>query len=374
VEDVARANNQFAFDLYGRIGRDHPGNFSFSPAGLSSALALVAAGARGETQDEMWRVLRGPDGEARTRPAYRDLLRGLTGPGAKDGGHRFQLVNRLWGQAGCAFTPEFLDTADDVYRAGAQHVGFRDDPAAARRQINGWVREQTAGKVRDFLPDGAVGPDTRLVLTNVVSFQAAWESPFDRAYTRPASFRVTPKVEVKVPTMSQELTVAHADVGEATLVEVPYAGGETAMLIVRPNGPGGLDGLEGSFSADKLAGWRKALKEREVILALPRFSTGTTVELTAALGALGMKLPFGAGADFTGMCGRGMALQLSEVIHQAAVTVDEEGTEATAASAITAGGLSMPAVVRVDQPFAFLIVHKPTGEILFLGRVVNPAD
>jgi serpin B len=369
VSDAVAVNNRFAFDLYAHVRQADAGNLAFSPASLTPALMMVSAGARGETCDEIAKVLRLPYTEAQMRPAFHDFLGRLTAPGQK-AEQPLSMANRLWGQAGLPFEPDFIRVAETAYRSGLQTVKFQSDPAAARREVNAWVTEQTRGKVTDLLSPEAVNTETRLILTNAIYLKAEWESPFPSDHTRDATFHLDKDRPVSVPMMVQRATFPLAVGDDADVLELPYKSGDLAMLVVLPKGDG-LAALEQSLSAEKLDGWRKALEPRDVMVALPRFRCETKLDLADTLSAMGMRLAFTTHADFSGICSAD-SLHVSNVAHQTVLAVNEAGTEATAATGVVVASRSMPAVFRADHPFLFALIHKPTGSILFLGRVVDP--
>jgi len=309
------------------------------------------------------------------------LIRQL-GPRAKNGcaagdpkaEYRFHIANRLWGQAGYPFQPPFLSTIRDHYLGGLGQVDFAHQPEPARQEINSWVAGQTEGKIPELIAEGLIRPDTRLVLTNAIYFKAPWARPFDPKLTKKGPFHLPDGRRIPVPMMFQnsELKYASLDKEGFDLLELDYASGHASMILLLPKEVGGLRELEAAVSVEKLARWRGALEKQQVAVFLPRFRATADLELAKVLKAMGMGLAFSDQADFSGMTGR-KDLSLSEVVHQAFIEVDEEGTVAAAA---TAGMMlrSLPAVFRADHPFLFAIRDNGTGTITFLGRITNPAS
>jgi serpin B len=373
VAKVAEGCNRFAFDLYAHLLRQE-GNLFFSPYSISTALAMTSAGARGETADQMAKTLCLPVSGEAVHAAYAALQNDLNAAGA---GGAFELVvaNRLWGQKGYAFLPDFLKLLDTSYGAGLEPVDFARATEAARQTINAWVEKQTRDKIKDLLKPGVLDAMTRLVLTNAIYFKGKWAEEFDKKATRDGDFYVTPEKKVAAPLMHQTKHFGYFDGGEFQILELPYQGDRLSMVVLLPKAKDGLAGLEASLSAEKLAEWVGKLHRREVRVALPRFKTTAEFSLGDTLVAMGMADAFDpAKADFSGMSGK-KDLFISAVVHKAFVDVNEEGTEAAAATAVVARMTAVaepPPEFRADHPFLFLIRDTKTGAILFLGRILDP--
>jgi serpin B len=254
-------------------------------------------------------------------------------------------------------------------------VDFAEDKAGACATINQWVEEKTERRIQDLLQPGMLADPTFLVLVNAIYFKGAWENEFDPNHTRDEAFHASPQRSVQTPFMRQCVRFGYAKLDSLQIVELPYRGGEFSMLVLLPDRIDGLASLEQSLSVNVLATWRSRLKEVEVELVLPKFRITYTAQLRQFLQALGMRDAFVASkADFAGIDGRTDRLFLGGVIHKAFVDVNEEGTEAAAATAtVMMGGMPpKPPEFRADHPFLFLIQDNRTGSILFLGRVVDP--
>jgi serine protease inhibitor len=366
---AAASNAAFAVDLFGRL-RDKPGNLFYSPLSIEAALAMTSVGARGETLAEMTRVLHLTDGGAADEVGA--LLRGLqSGDGAR---YQLHVANALWGQQGLPFEAEFLARTRDRFGATLHPVDFAKTEEA-RRTINTWVEEQTRDKIKDLLGPDAVDGGTALVLTNAIYFKGDWTLKFDKALTREEPFHA-PGGDVKAPLMHRAGTFRHFAGDGVRAVELPYAGDRVSMVVVLPEAADGLASLERSLTADRLAGWARRMTAAPGDVALPRFKTTAEFELKVPLEALGMKRAFGRGADFSGILATG-PLWISKVIHKAFVDVNEEGSEAAAATAVIMdrGGPPRPAerfTFRADRPFLFVIRDTATGTPLFVGRLANP--
>jgi len=371
-------NSAFAFDLY-RILREEHGNVFYSPYSISVALAMTYAGARGETERQMADALRFSLAQDHLHPAFNglDLELARRGEGAqgKDGeGFRLNVVNAIWGQAGYAFLPEFLDILAENYGAGLRVLDFTSAPEESRVTINDWVSEQTEGRIKDLIPAGVIKAMTRLVLTNAIYFNAAWSQPFEPDLTADGPFYLLGGGEVDVPMMKQTESFGYASGEGYQAVELPYDGHELSMVVLIPDA-GEFDSFEGALDAGRVDEIVGDISYRQVALTLPRFEVESDFSLADALAAMGMADAFSSGADFSGMTG-GRDLFISEVVHKAFVSVDEAGTEAAAATAVVMKRLALPeepVEVSVDRPFIFLIRDVQTGAILFVGRIVDPS-
>ena len=376
-DQLSRDNAAFAFDLYGQLSAGD-GNVFCSPVSVSIALAMTSAGARGETAAEIEAALHFTLPQDRLHPAFDalDLALSSRGGGATDAERPFQLrvVNALWPQTGYPFLPEFLDRVAEYYGAGLNGLDYGADPDGARLTINDWVAEQTEDRILDLLPDGSISTLTRLVLTNAIYFDAAWTHKFSKEVTRDAPFTLLDGTAVTATQMNQTEFFPYAEGDRWQAVRLPYDGGEVSMVVLLP-AAGAFAAVEGQLGPALLDEVRGALAEREVHVALPRFSFEQGLSLKTALEALGMVAPFDqTRADFGGMADTG-ELYISDVIHKAFVAVDEDGTEAAAATAVIMAGRGAPVDVAefvVDRPFVYWIQDDATGTLLFLGRTVDP--
>ncbi len=371
-------NSEFAFDLYQAI-RERDGNLFYSPYSISLALAMTYAGARGETEQQMADTLRFLLPQGRLHPAFNalDLELASRGEGAegKDGeGFRLNIVNALWGQEDYTFLEEYLDVLAENYGAGLRLMDFVNAPEESRVTINDWVSEQTEGKIEDLIPQGVIDAMTRLVLTNAIYFNAAWQSPFSEDLTRDGTFHLLDGGEVTVPMMGQTERFGYADGEGYVAVELPYDGRELSMVVLLPD-TGRFEAFEGDLDADLVAAIVDDLAYKQVALTMPKFEFESEMSLAKTLVAMGMPIAFSGSADFSGMTGN-RDLSIADVLHKAFVSVDEAGTEAAAATAVVMKLTAVPeqpVEVTVDRPFVFLIRDIDTGSVLFLGRVMNPS-
>jgi serpin B len=366
---VVRGNTSFALDLYATL-RDHDGNLFFSPFSVSAALAMTYAGARGRTAEQMARVLYFPKDDV--HPTFGKLLTGLGGDAAE--GYEIAIANRLWGQRGTAFREDFKGELNARYGAGLGEVDFRSAAEQARAQINAWVEERTKGRIKDLFKPGVLNATTRLVLANAVYFKGAWDRPFLPQRTTDAPFTLAPGRTVPVPTMRQRASFGYFETDTLQALEMPYAGDDLSMVVLLPVRVGGLADLERSLTVDRLADMFARLRSQEVDVAFPKFTFTSEFSLAETLAAMGMADAFTSSADFSGMDGT-RTLVIATVVHKAFVDVNEEGTEAAAATGVGVSRTSMPRetpVFRADHPFLFLIRDRRTESVLFLGRVADP--
>lgn len=364
--------NAFALDLCARLGAG-AGNLFLSPASVAAALAMTVAGARGETAREMERTLHLTVAPEVLHRAMGELLGGRNA-----GGSRLALANALWLGDTLPVREEFVRLVADHYGPGLHAADFGHDPEGARRRINAWVAEQTGGKIRDLIAPGVLTPRTVLVLANAIHFKGDWLAKFEERQSLEEPFHVATGRDVRAPLMRRTGVYGYHDAGSYQALRLPYRG-DLSMVVLLPKAVDGLAALEGSLSPKRLDACLGGLRSREVVVLLPRFRVEARFDLNHALAALGMPRAFDRRrADFSGMVGPPGAY-IDAVIHQAFVAVDEEGTEAAAATAVAMAprSLSMsrpqPPVFRADHPFLFLIRDDRTGLILFLGRVVDPS-
>jgi len=373
-------NSAFAFDLYHALCREGDGNLFYSPYSISVALAMTFAGARTETESEMAATLHYRLPQERLHPAFNTLDTALTSQGSGQGEGAFQLniANAIWGQEGFEFLPAFLDTLAENYGAGLRTVDFAQ-VEAARRIINGWVSDQTQGKIEELIPEGYLDPLVRLVLTNAIYFNGKWVLPFEKEGTRDGPFTLLDGSEVTVPMMSQTAGFDYAEGDGYQAIELPYRDSNMAMLFVLPEA-GRFEEVEATFLAGSVGAIVEDLSAHQVHLTLPKFSFESEFDLSATLALMGMpsafRQPGPGGADFSGMTGR-RDLYISAVLHKAYVAVDEEGTEAAAATAVimklTAALPEATVQMTLDHPFLFLIRDRDSGTLLFVGRVLDPS-
>ncbi len=367
---VVDANTAFAFDLYHELRREE-GNLLLCPFSISTALAMTWGGARGVTEEEMARVLHFPPDQEMLHQIYGAVLASLDA-GNSLGGYRLNIANRLWGLTGYEWEEPFIDLTRDHYRAPMTDLDFVNHPEPSRLEINRWIGDRTEGTIPELLPANSITPLTVLVLTNAIYFNGSWAVQFDPENTEPGTFTLEDGSGVEADFMQVVSSFAGARIGEISILELPYVGGDLSMCLILPDAGLPLRELEERISPETLSAWLGLLEERDVSVAIPRFSFSSRFELSGPLIELGMPSAFGLGiADFTGITGTD-PLFISGVYHEAFVNVDEVGTEAAGATGVVIDRTSVPLSFRADRPFLFLIRDHVTGSILFLGRVSDP--
>jgi serpin B len=376
VSAVAQANNVFGCELYAKL-KGQAGNLFFSPASIHTALGMTYAGAAGRTADQMAGTLHFDLPADRLHKAFGLLTGELNNPPKQGTDPAYQLVvsNALWLQKGYPFRDSFTRLVKDNYGAGLNEVDYAA-AEPARKTINDWVGKATRDKIKDLIPPGVLNELTRLVLTNAVYFKSDWADTFPEHATKAGPFQLGEGKTVSVPLMAQWTHIGYMETEDFQLADLPYKADVLSMTVLLPRKADGLKALEEKLSAKALAQWLGKAKPAHVDLTLPRFKFISQFGLKAPLSQLGMVDAFDPGkADFSGMTTT-EKLYISAVLHKAFVAVDEKGTEAAAATAIMVGTTAMPMepriVFRADRPFLFLIRHRPTGAVLFLGRLANP--
>jgi len=377
---LASDDAAFAFAAYKQIIIAGNTNLVFSPASISIALAMTYAGAAGTTATEMAQALHFSLPPGQLHPAFNALdqtlaSRGQGKLGADGGPMRLHIVNALWAEQSYTFKTTFLDTLAANYGAGMNLLDFISAPDPSRLTINAWVAAQTEDKILDLLPAGSVDSSTKLVLTNAVYFNAAWNVPFDPNDTRDGSFTLIDSSNVTAQFMNAELFGIPAVQGtNFVAASLPYADNNLSLLVVIP-AAGKFTQVESSLDASTLASLVAGLTSQQVRLTLPRFKVETGTSLAKLLQTLGMTSAFIPGtADFSGMDGT-HSLFISDVIHKAFIDVAEKGTEAAAATGVVVTGAAAPSglLVSADHPFLYFLRDQPTGAILFMGRVLDPS-
>lgn len=373
--------NDFGFDLYRKLPKND--NFVYSPVSTATALAMTYAGARGDTQTQMAAVLHDTLGQAKYHPAYNQLLLDLSardiGLHDTDQGQKsvkLRLVDAAFAQVGYQFSSSYLDTLAQHYNAGVKLLDYSADPEGSRETINLWVEAQTEQKIKDLLPQGSIRSSTRLVLANALYFYGSWASVFSKDLTQSGTFHA-PAGDMSASMMHQTLSAPYAEGDGYQAARLDYDGGQVSMIVVLP-AAGKLADIEAGLSDVWLGQLSQSMGQYqgEVQMTLPKFTfTWGTESFADPLKALGMADAFSLPpADFTGMEPQG-ELFISDVLHQAFVGVDEDGTEAAAATAVVMDNGSVPMdpkVFTADRPFLFFIRDNGTGAVLFIGKVSEP--
>ena len=373
---IAQANNTFALDLYAKLAAT-PGNIFFSPSSIETALAMTYAGSRGKTAKQMAAVLHLPPGDA-IHTDLGNFISRLNGrdPQDKTRAYELSVANALWGQTGAHFLPAFTGLLKQDYGAGMREVDYKHDAEGARNTINTWAAEATHDKIQNLIPPGVLNQSTRLTLTSAIYFKGTWAGKFDKQSTQDQPFHLSSSETRQTPTMQRTAEYGYAENNNYQALQLDYLGNALSMIILLPRQIDGLPALEKALTPANLAAVCNALEGKRVDVSLPRFRLTQDLELGDTLAAMGMPDAFDGNADFSGITGKRDFL-ISNVIHKAYVDVNEEGTEAAAATAVVmeAGAVfrpEPPEVFHADHPFLFLIRDESSGAILFMGRMAAP--
>ena len=364
--------NHFSFSLYQELEKK-PDNIFFSPFSLFTVMAMVYEGARGQTAEEIKQVFFFPEDIQLLRTGQKDLLAILNKEPKK---YELRTANALWAQKNFPFLPAYFENVGKYYGGKVTSLDFISETEQSRQVINHWVEEQTNQKIKDLIPAGVLNSFTRLVLTNAIYFKGRWAKPFPKENTAEQDFHVSEEKTVRIPFMHlQEVGFNYAENEILQAVELPYEGKELSMVILLPRGK--ISDLRQFLNSASWQELKKNFRHQTIDVYLPGFKLETKYLMggeNGILARMGMPSAFSeTNADLSGMTGR-PNLYITEVVHQAFVEVNEEGTEAAAATGAIMGvkAVLMKKVFRADHPFIFFVQEKRTGAILFLGRVMDP--
>ncbi|KAL3976833.1 small subunit ribosomal protein S25e [Sarotherodon galilaeus] len=377
MSTISSSNTAFALELFRTLSQTNPaGNIFVSPLSISSALAMVYLGAKGDTAAQIAQALSFSSGEG-VHADFQKLNADINSPSAS---YILKLANRLYGENTAYFLPEFLEATHRYCQADLKAVDFIGAPEACRAEINSWVEQETENKIKDLLKPGTVNKDTLLTLVNAVYFKGNWKNRFEEANTKEMPFKIRQNETVPVQMMYQKKKLPYNYIPDHDLqiLELPYVAEELSMFILLPKESSDpLLKLEKELTQERLNKWtdRKNMEvDSEVVLHLPKFKLEEDYELNEPLAKLGMKDMFCAGrANLSGMNGEA-GLFLSMVVHKAFAEVNEEGTKAAAATGAVIKVESFIADTHftADHPFLFFIRHNKTKSILFFGRFSSP--
>ncbi len=377
---IAQSINDFGLELYASLqAAPGAGNLLISPTSISAALAMAYAGANGETATQMAQVLHFTGDSVATEQAFGTLLTDLNSA-TQGTNNTLSIADALWGQQGMQILAPFLQTMQSDFSGALKQINFQANPSGATQTINQWVAEETDGYIKNLIPPGDITQLTRLVLVNAVYFNADWASPFELNETQTKEFTLPSGTATQVSMMNQTGTFGYMDQGGFQVVDIPYAGGRFSMDVILPDQGNTTSSLSVGQLPANLTSWLGGLQRQQVDLSLPEFSMNTNFDLSSALSNLGMTDAFTPGtANFSGITNPAQnPLYITHVVHQATINVNETGTIATAATAVTASDLvavlAPPASVVFDanHPFLFLIRDDQSGAILFMGQETDP--
>ncbi|MFZ0005025.1 MAG: serpin family protein [Methanoregula sp.] len=380
---IADSNNRFSASLYRTITKENENtgsNVFFSPFSISSALALTYEGARGTTADEIRSVFFFPANESVLRQGFSAINAAIN---QRNAGYTLSTANALWAEKKFAFLPDYTSIAEQYYGANTTDLDFIGQPDASRQIINTWIADRTNNKIQNLLPQGSISPATRLVITNAVYFKGTWEKQFDPNQTTDAPFTKPDGTTVTASMMQQtdeDAAYPYAETEDLQMLTLPYtATNETglSMIVLLPKG-NNLSAIEPYLDPTNLSALEQSASSRRVMVYIPKFKIESQYSLKDTLSTMGMPTAFSTAADFSGMDGT-QDLYISDVIHKAYIEVNEEGTEAAAATGVVMNAAAAypevpPTVFRADHPFVFFIKENNTGTILFTGQVTDPSS
>jgi serpin B len=376
TQTLVDGNTAFALDLYQKI-RVTKGNHFFSPYSISTALAMTYGGARGDTEKQMAHVLHFSLDQSNLHPTFSELQSHFQKI-QEESEFRLNIANALWIEESYKLLSEFLELNRKYYEANLFNVDFKKDPEGSRLKINDWVEKKTEEKIKDLLGEGIIDTLTRLVLTNTIYFKAEWDRKFDANNTKERDFWITEETKTKVHMMTQKSYFGYCENKDLQVLEMSYEGGNLSMVVLLPRKRDGLSELEAQLNTRSLKEWTSNLRINHIEIFIPKFTTTRSFNLNKILVSLGMVDAFSDSADFSGMEPK-KELKISDVVHKAFIDVDEEGTEAAAATAVVMLVKSalppkdLPQFIA-DHPFLYLIRDKETGTILFMGRLTEPGN
>ena len=371
VAEVIKANNQFSIDLYSEISKKSNENIFFSPWSISTAMAMVYEGARGDTAKEIQDVFHFPEDNITRRSSFAKMLNMINKCGGK---YQLTTVNAIWLQKNYPFLKDYENIIKKYYLGEIKNIDFANNPEESSSDINNWISKNTNNKIKHMVSPNTFNELTRAVLTNAIYFKGRWVHQFDRDDTRPKDFTLDSGAKIKVPMMKlmdNDIDFNYVESDKIQILELAYQGDKISMLVLLPRN--NISYLESILTEEKFQEWRSKLKPETVYINMPKYTLETSYPLINYLKNLGMILPFtGPGTDFSGMDGTKM-LYINKFLHKAYINVYEEGTEAAATTTIfTTFGMAMPVEFNANHPFIFIIQEKETGNILFMGRVTDP--
>lgn len=389
AQELVKGSNAFSLDLLRALG-ERDGNLVISPASVSAAMGIAYRGALGETAAQLRKVMRYPFDPERNLKASGAAMATMSFSAS---GRDLRTVNALWLQDGMPFNENFERDVETYAKSGIGRVSFRDDPEAARAQINDWVKGATNKNITELLKEDIVTSGTRAVLVNAIWFKADWRTPFAKEVTRMEPFTAIDGTVSSTPLMHQRGYFPAFKRDGISAIQLPYMGGEVALVAFLPDDHGALPKFEEKLSAQDLAKWFADLdrtRSRDTIVTLPKLKLRWASDLKSLLNEMGAPLAFSDDANFGGMARlpypggdpREIGLKISHVIHETNIDLNEAGSEASAATAVVMDVVVTsvrrgpppppPFVFKADKPFLFALRDLRTGLLLFVGRYVRP--
>jgi serpin B len=381
IEAMVQDNSKFGLELYRKLGVAESGNIFLSPFSVSNTLAIMYAGARGNTKDQMARTLKFSMNQDEVVHAFGTINSRLNQLKAS-GNIRIDTANSIWPQKGYDIAPQFFELVQRNYGEAIIPIDYGKNPEEARQTINQWIAKKTRETIKDMIPQGSLDQGTRLALASAIHFKGDWLGSFKPEDTSELDFWVTSERSVRSPMMTQTSDFKYAETESLQILEMPYVGNELSMLVVLPKEINGVKMVEDSLSAENLTKLRLQMSPTKVLIHIPKFKVNSTFFLAETLASMGMKDAFSRSkANFSGIAkNKKNPLYLSTVIHKAFAEITEEGTEASASTVGDVVSMGVrpadppepPHKFRADHPFIFLIQENKTGSLLFIGKITNP--
>ena len=371
----SKSANQFAFDLFELTGKDKK-NIIFSPFSISSALSMTYCGAKKQTKKAMSKVLYLPKKNEVLYNAYAEHNRSINSSFISDN-VTLNIANSLWGEKSYPFDKEYIKLLSSEFKAPFNKVSFINNTEESRKEINNWVEKKTEKKIKNLIPVKVLSENTRLVLTNAIYFYGGWAKAFNKKATKKADFHVNETETAQVNFLNTASKLLYFENELFKSVEIPYKGKAASLILFIPKNINGIDNLLKTIDYNTYTEWNSEMKEAMVKLSVPKFKIESDFELSDVLSKMGMQTAFTNKANFSGMSKKD-DLKIDKVIHKATIGIDEEGTEAAAATAVimvrkTSIQNNLNLVeFTADRPFVFILKENANNTILFMGKVVNP--
>ncbi|MDH7506865.1 MAG: serpin family protein [Candidatus Thermoplasmatota archaeon] len=368
LSNLVDSINKFSFDFYQKISENKHENIFFSPYSIFVALSMAYEGACGNTAIQMFNILNFLQNDSETQGSFGRIYNLLN---QKQTGYKISTANAFWIHQKYIFLPEYINLLQNYYMAEANKLDFSNNVEAASI-INSWIENQTNGKIKDMIDPGSLSELTRLVLTNAIYFKGLWEHPFDPKYTSKMDFKINHIETVKVDMMSlSDCSFDYTETDDLQILKLPYKGKNLSMIVILPK-ENNLSIVDSLLNTLNIKNWYKNFQKTQINIFLPKFKFVAEYNLNNILKDMGMVDAFSEiDADFFGMDGT-RSLFISDILHKAFVEVNEEGTEAAAATSVIVTTTAMTPTFNADHPFVFLIQHEDTGAILFMGKIINP--
>ncbi|MBI4649468.1 MAG: serpin family protein [Bacteroidia bacterium] len=364
-------NNQFAFELFARLDSGK-NNIFISPFSISSALSMTYAGARTITEKEMQKVLHFDSVQNTFHQRFSSVIEKMKEINLQKG-IELRNTNGLWAQKNYRFSNDFFNLLGKFYFSEIHYADFVKKTEKSRAAINRWVEKETNLKIKELLKPGSVDANTMLVLVNAIYFYGTWQNKFNPEKTTKDKFYIDKDQTIEIDFMHQHEKFFYFEDKIFQAVELPYAGNKLSMFVILPNN-GDITGFISGFDLAKYNEMVFTSREAKVDISMPKFKITGEYDLEEYLSLMGMPSAFGSGADFSGMTGS-KGLFIDKIKHKAVIEINEEGTEAAAATAVIMRKNAMISKkFLANHPFIFIIKDNTTGSVLFLGKVENPSQ